>query len=270
MNPSLAAINLYPVKSLGGVARTRSRVTAQGLLNDRRWVLTDEEGIFLSQRSHPALALVQVTLTGTELQLNAPGQETLVLDQPRSAPRTPVTIWRDTVAAAAGPAEAAVWFTRYLGQPCRLAFMDDACRRPTALPAGLPSDLPEQLVSFADGYPCLIVATASLDLLNSKLKDPVPMNRFRANLVVTGCEPHQEDTWKIFRIGGAVFRAVKPCSRCNVPTIDQDTGLSSATQEPLRTLASYRTQPGGVMFGMNLLVEKEGQIATGDSLEIIE
>lgn len=265
MNSKLAAINLYPVKSLGGIELVRSRVTSQGLQGDRRWLIVDDQGRFLSQRSHPSLALVQVKVQKTELHLNAPGQDTLVLSPPLAGPRAPVTIWKDTVEAAIGSDKAAAWFSTYLGQSCRLAFMDDACRRRTALPA----DLPEHLVSFADGFPCLITSTASLDLLNTKLKVPVPMNRFRANLVVTGCEPHQEDTWEVFRIGGAIFRAVKPCSRCNVPTIDQATGQPSGAQEPLRTLSTYRSQPGGVMFGMNLIVEQEGDLEVGDTVQLL-
>lgn len=262
MSSKLAAIILYPVKSLGGIELERSRVTSQGLQGDRRWVIVDDQGQFLSQRSHPSLALVQVRVQGLDLHLKAPGQESLVLKPPVDGPRAPVTIWKDTVEAAMGSELATAWFSSYLGQTCRVAFMDDACRRRTALPA----DLPEQLVSFADGFPCLITSTGSLDLLNTKLKVPVPMNRFRANLVVTGCAPHQEDTWEVFRIGGAVFRAVKPCSRCSVPTIDQATGQPSETQEPLRTLASYRSQPGGVMFGMNLIVEEEGDLEVGDTV----
>ncbi len=265
MNAILAAINLYPVKAMGGMELDRAVVTPLGLEGDRRWILTDSQGRFISQRTHPSLALVQVAGETDELQLVAPGMDPLTVRADQDGPRRIVSIWKDNVEAAAGPDSASVWFSRYLGQRCLLSFMADNCKRPVELPAGQD----QHQVSFADGFPCLLISTASLDLLNSKLDEPVPMNRFRTNLVVTGCAAHGEDAWERFRIGEAIFRAVKPCSRCSVPTIDQQTGQPSANQEPLRTLATYRTQPGGVMFGVNLVVEKEGLITLGDEVEIV-
>lgn len=265
MATKLTAINMYPVKSMGGLTLDRAVVTPLGLQGDRRWILTDTDGRFITQRSHPSLALVTVSGDANEMKLGAPGMETVTVRADETGLRRKVTIWRDTVEAAAGPASASEWFSKFLGQKCLLSFMADDCIRPVDLPSGQD---PHQ-VSFADGYPVLVISTASLDLLNSKLDEPVPMNRFRTNLVVAGCEAHEEDTWERFRIGEVIFRAIKPCSRCSVPTIDQQTGQASANQEPLRTLATYRTQPGGVMFGVNLIVEQPGVIALGDELELI-
>jgi MOSC domain-containing protein len=261
----LASISVYPVKAMGGNDLDQALVTTLGLEGDRRWILTDSAGTFISQRSEPSLALVNVVGDGIDLQLSAPGMPPLSVQANQDGQRQIVNIWKDTVEAAAGPESASLWFSRFLGKDCLLSYMDDSCRRPVSLPEGKSDDN----VSFADAYPCLAISTASLDLLNSKLAEPVPMNRFRTNLVLSGCDPHAEDSWDRFRIGEAIFRTVSPCSRCSVPTIDQQTGQPSANQEPLRTLATYRSQPGGLMFGVNLVVEKEGLITVGDPLEIL-
>jgi uncharacterized protein YcbX len=271
MDCKLTAINLYPVKSLGGISLDRCRATSLGLEGDRRWLLTDLDGRFLTQRTHPSLAVVQVSRLGEDFQVSAPGLPALILPTATGGPRRTVIIWNDTVEAVDGPEQASSWFSNFLGLPCRLAYMDEQCRRPVHLPAAS-DEYPgagDLQVSFADGFPCLLISTDSVDLLNSKLKSPVTADRFRANLVVSGCPPHAEDSWTRFQLGEAVFRGVKLCSRCQVPTIDQQTGEVSPLQEPMRTLATYRTRPGGVMFGMNLVVEKEGIVQLGDRLTVL-
>jgi uncharacterized protein YcbX len=265
MDCRLTGINLYPVKSLGSVAPRRALATELGLDGDRRWVLADRQGRFLSQRSHPSLARLQVARTPEGLVITPDRGSALRLPASVAGPRREITVWRDTVQVVAGPPEAEAWFSDFLEEPCQLAYMDDLCHRPVDLPPRAGS----HRVSFADGYPCLLISQASLDLLNSKLDRPVGMDRFRTNLTVAGCAPHDEDRWRRFRVGEAVFRAVKPCSRCQVPTIDQKTGSPSADQEPLRTLATYRNQPKGVMFGVNLVVEKEGWIEVDQPLEFL-
>lgn len=264
MKPKLNAINLYPIKSLQGISLPHAEVTGMGLKNDRRWVVTDAQGQFLSQRSHPKMATIQTQFQEESLVLQAPHMPRLDLSAPDSSCRLRVQIWDDSVTAAEGSKEAAAWFSDFLGTPCQLAFMDKSCERPILSPRVEKG----HLVSFADGYPLLIASVASLELLNSKLKNPVPVDRFRANLIVSDCSAHAEDSWPRFRIGKAVFRGVKPCSRCSVPTVDQSTGEVSADQEPLRTLNTYRRQAKGVMFGMNLVVETPGKIMVGDTVEI--
>lgn len=276
MRCTLTGISLYPIKALGKIDLPQSDVTDLGLAGDRRWVLADTDGQFITQRSHPQLAQIQVAQiqvvqtrgnqSGELLQVSAPGSGSLDLSPPANGARGAVTVWKDTVSGAQGSSLANDWFSNFLGQDCRVFFMDGACVRPVAMPEGQPG---QHQVSFADGFPCLLASTASLDLLNSKLAQPVNMDRFRPNLVVTGCQPHAEDGWNRFRIGGAVFRAIKPCSRCKVPTVDQETGLIPDPGEPVRTLATYRTQPGGIMFGVNLVVEEEGVIALGDEVQFL-
>lgn len=269
MEAALANINLYPVKALGPVRLAAADVTGLGLDGDRRWLLCGPDGRFISQRSDPRLALVRVSPAAGGWLLEAPGRPNLLLPARAVGPRRAVTVWRDDLSAVAGPAAAEAWFTDLLGRPCHLAYMDEACRRPVEPLPGPEASTAGHRVSFADGFPCLVISTASLELLNRRLAQPVTMDRFRPNLVVTGCEPHQEDAWTRFRIGGAVFQGVKPCSRCAVTTIDPGTAETSPRQEPLRTLATYRTRPGGVMFGMNLVVVEEGTVRVGDAVELL-
>lgn len=264
MKPHLQAINLYPVKALQGLSLSSAEVTGLGLEKDRRWMVTDAQGRFVSQRSHPQMATIETGFENGHVILQAPGRPRFCLEEPDGQARLEVQIWDDLVAAAEGPAAASEWFSETLESPCRLAFMDKNTQRPIVSPRVEEG----HLVSFADGYPLLVASQASLDFLNAKLEVPIPMDRFRANLIITDCEPHAEDTWPRFRIGQAIFKGVKPCSRCSVPTVDQTSGKVSADQEPLKTLATYRRQGTGVMFGMNLVVEKPGKIQTGDIVEI--
>jgi hypothetical protein len=265
MDIRLETIAVYPVKSLRGILLPRVAVTPRGLAADRLWVVTDQDGRFLSQRSHPRMARIGVTSHPEGWLLSAPGHPDLVLTPPTEGTRMEVSIWKDRVKAAPAPQQAAAWFSSFLGTPCRLAFMD----RPGARPV-LDDMSPEgQVVSFADAFPVLAASQASLDLLNAKLEQPVSIDRFRANLVFFGCAPHAEDDWGKFQVGEAVFRAVKPCSRCSVPTVDQETGTVSGDGEPLRTLASYRSQPGGIMFGVNLVIEKPGTVQLGDRVKLM-
>jgi len=261
MNLQLSAINLYPVKSLGGIDLASCEVEKAGLQNDRRWLVVDTRGRFLSQRSHPALARIHTLFKPEGVVLAAPGRRNLLL-VPVPDERLPVTVWRDTVDAASAPAEADQWMSSVLETPCRLAYMDDRCVRPISSAQGRPGEV----VSFADGYPCLLISTASLAELNQRLDRPVPMDRFRPNLVCDGCEPHAEDRWRRVRIGDAVFRSAGPCSRCSVITVNQQTGRRG--DEPLPTLATYRQVDGQILFGVNLVVERAGLISRGDAVHV--
>lgn len=264
----LSEIHIYPIKSLGGISLTQARLTDRGLEHDRRWMLVDAQGRFLSQRNHPLMARLQVVLgengllvhdrSGVLYPLPIPFQA-----QTAAAARIPVVIWDDTCEGQLVSAEADAWFSKALGQDCRLIYMPDKSRRavdPRRAQNG-------EIVSFADGYPCLIIGQASLDLLNEKLAQPLPMNRFRPNFVFTGGAPHAEDHWTRFCIGEVLFHGVKPCVRCEITTIDQETTLRG--KEPLRTLATYRRAEKGVIFGQNLLHEGAGVVKVGDQIKVL-
>ncbi len=273
----LTALNLYPVKSCRGFAVTSAEVDARGLVGDRRFLVVDAAGRFLTQRAHARMALIETALTADSLILTAPdGGSVSVLrhstfDLGPSTLR--VTIWQDTVTADDCGDEPARWLSDFLGLPCRLVQTGAAYSRPLPdrkIPPSLSARTsPSHEVSFADGFPFLLISEESLADLNARLDVPLPMNRFRPNLVVTGGAPYVEDTWARFRIGGVVFHGATRCGRCVVTTTDQVTATRG--KEPLRTLATYRRDANGdVMFGRNLIHEtKAGRLAVGDEIALL-
>ncbi|MBC5774161.1 MOSC domain-containing protein [Pontibacter sp. KCTC 32443] len=263
----LSSIYIYPIKSLGGISLQQAQVQERGLKNDRRWMLVDEEGNFLSQRKFAQMALLQVQLQEEGLMVYHKQELLEPLFIPfNSSPgiEVKVTIWDDTCIAREVDSKITKWFTKALGMFARLVHMPESTRRQVDPTYAFDSEV----VSFADAYPFLVIGQESLNLLNSKLEKPVPMNRFRPNFVFTGGQPHAEDTWNTFTIGEIKFRAAKPCARCVLTTIDQNTGIKTA--EPLKTLATYRTQNNKVMFGQNLVHDGEGVIEIGDKLNVLQ
>lgn len=257
----LTGLNVYPIKSTRGIVLDEAEVDQFGLRYDRRWMVVDDSGVFLSQRSHPRLALVVPSMRDGTLQVDAPGMPTLQTPlYPKDIVATSVTVWRDTCPATWVGHRAAEWFSDFLGCACTLVHMADGVVRP-ADPAFAP---PGVRVSFADGFPFLMISEESLADLNRRLTDPLPMNRFRPNLVVSGGEPYSEDEWRRIQIGNIRMRVVKPCARCVVTTTDQSTG--ERAKEPLRTLATYRKVGSGVMFGQNVFHENTGHLRVGDSV----
>jgi uncharacterized protein YcbX len=259
MSIRLTGLNIYPIKSGRGIPLDESVVDDFGLRYDRRWMVVDQSGMFLSQRSHPRLALVVPSIRDGVLQVDAPGMPRLQTAlHPKATVTTSVSVWDDTCPATWAGDRAAEWFSDFLGSPCSLVHMADEVIRaanPVFAPAGV-------RVSFADGFPFLLISEESLADLNSRLVDPVPMNRFRPNLVVAAREPYAEDGWGKIQIGDVRLRVVKPCDRCLVTTTDQATGERG--KEPLRTLATYRKVGGEVMFGQNVVHEGPGRMHVGD------
>ncbi len=278
----LASIHIYPMKAGRAVDLGEARVEPWGLAGDRRWMLVDEDGRFISQREEPSLALVVVSASpdspspdspspdSSALTVAAPGRPGLRVAVPGpDAAQLKVTVWSSVlVAAAAGPA-ADAWFSAYLGRPVNLVYLDDpATRRPVSPEFGQAGDT----VSFADGYPLLLTTTGSLDDLGRWLAadghQPVPMTRFRPNVVVAGTPPWAEDRWLRIRIGEVPFRVVKPCGRCVVTTIDQKTGVRGG--QPLKMLGRHRRFGKELVFGQNLIPDRTGVIHVGDPVEVLE
>lgn len=263
----LSELNIYPVKSLKGIALEESPIEARGLLYDRRWMLVDQHSKFMTQREYPRMALIETSVKGDGLVVGFDGRDLAVPENAEGGP-VEVGIWEGTVAAAVFGNEVNDWFSEALGVECRLVKMPETTHRP--VPADYAVDAANDHVSFADAFPFLLIGKASLDGLNSRLKTPVPMNRFRPNFVVSGSEPFAEDNWRKVRIGENVFHVVKPCGRCVIPTVDQATGIKDG-KEPLKTLASFRTKNGKVLFGQNLIGEHpRGMARVGDAVEILE
>ena len=255
----------YPVKSLRGIACERLAIGRRGPEHDRQWMLVDTEGMFLSQRRLPRMALVDVDLGEHSLQLRAPGMPALSLPLDGGGERLPVQVWSDKVAGESVGGEADAWLSEFLGVACRLVrFPDDVERQVDTRYARVGDQ-----VGFADGFPLLLISQASLDALNERLGAPVDMRRFRPNLVVAGSAPHAEDRWKRLRIGELEFEVAKPCSRCPIPGIDPDS--SRKTPEVLRVLSEYRRGADGkVYFGQNLLHRGTGEIRLGQRVEVLE
>jgi hypothetical protein len=261
---TVAGLHVYPVKSCGGTELERAEVDALGIRDDRRWMIVDERGRFLTQRTVPLLATIRVALGGGRLVLSAPGRDEL--DLPATRPATtpePVTVWRDTVPGLSMGAEATAWLTAFLGGPARLVWMAPETRRPAKRdPAGT-----DPRISFADAYSFLVISGESLDALNARLDVPLPMNRFRPNIVLDGAGPFGEDGWRHFRIGPVEFDAAGRCARCATTTTDQETGARGV--EPLRTLATFRREGTEVMFGQNANHLGTGEICVGMPVEVL-
>lgn len=260
----LQDIYVYPIKGLGGVRVQQAIVQPRGLQYDRRWMLVDSLGVFLTQREHHRLALLQCSFTESELVIThkqglLPPLH-LPLQPDTNGPRLLVTVWDSVVPAVAVSPEADTWFSRHVGMPVQLVYMPDDSRRPVD-----PHYAPDDIVSFADGYPYLLIGQESLNDLNARLEQPLPMDRFRPNLVFGGGTPYLEDTLRDFKIGPVAFRGLKPCARCVVTTIDQQTAAMG--KEPLRTLATYRKDDNKINFGMNCVLQPRQSalaIKTGD------
>ena len=262
---TLSEIRIHPVKSCAGLSLPRARLDRYGLLHDRRFLLVDAAGHFLSQRQLPAMARIRTRLEGATLRLRAPGQGDLTLPlEGRPGPRRSAELWGQEVGGIDQGDPCAHWLSRFLGLPCRLLHMprDFDRRVSTRYFAGLAH------TAYSDGYPLLLISEESLAELNQRLSHPVAMERFRPNLVVRGGPPFGEDTWRRLRIGDQELVFTKPCSRCAVTTVDPESGQRGP--EPLRTLARFRRFPDGVLFGVNLVHLGRGLLETGAPVEILD
>ncbi|MFB8247697.1 MOSC domain-containing protein [Streptomyces sp. NPDC055952] len=272
-NAHLHSIHVHPVKAVRGLAPGEAAVEPWGLAGDRRWAVVDDGGKVLTQRRLPHLALAAAELTpGGGVRLSAPGMEPLTVPVPRVPGTVPMEIFRDKVdAVPAEGADAHAWWSSYLGVGARLVYLDDpATRRPVAPEYGRPGDT----VSFADGFPLLLTTTSSLDALNASIargehahEGPLPMNRFRPNVVVTGTPAWAEDGWSRLAVGEVEFRVAKPCGRCVVTTTDQGSGERG--REPLHTLGLHRRLDGRLVFGQNLIPLSRGTLRVGDPVRIL-
>lgn len=260
----LGEIWIYPIKSLGGIRLRSARVLEKGLLHDRRWMLVDQHGEFMTQRTFPKMALFRPSIIDDMITVEKKNEKdkrvspAFSIDSPSRGKLIRTNVWDDEVEVAEVDPELSEWFSRELEVPCRLVNF------PESNPRFAGSTV--RNVSLADAFPFMIIGQSSLDDLNARLQNPLPMNRFRPNFVFTGGKPFEEDTWRGFMIGNVGFEATKPCARCMLPTIDQESGEKGA--EPLRTLSGYRKTGNKILFGQNLVATRPGEIFEGDTITI--
>jgi uncharacterized protein YcbX len=263
----VSSLWIHPVKSCRAVAVARADVEETGFRLDRRWMIVDADGLFVSQRGHPHLATVAVTVADDHVALTVAGHAPLclALDPGPAAPVVRAHVWEDLVDARRASRDAAAWLRAALGLDGDLVCMPVPSARPVDPRYARASDR----VGFADGFPLLVVSQASLDDLNARLADPVPMERFRPNVVVSGAPPFDEDRWSLLRLGMVRGRSVKPCARCVIVNTDPWTGARGV--EPLRTLSRYRARDSKVFFGQNVVHAREsiGQwVSVGDEVVV--
>lgn len=260
---TLTEIYRYPVKSTQGESLLASDLQPSGLPFDRTWMVADETGRMVTGRTDPRLVLVSARVGADPLILSAPGMTDLPVPLALFNQSAPASVWKDDFPAFGGAKEADAWLSAFLGKPVQLLFAGlNSVRRVRNRP-----DVP---LAFADGFPFLLIGQGSLDELNRRIGRDLPMQRFRPNLVVVGAAPFAEDGWKKIRIADVIFSIEKPCERCAFTTVDPESGEKSSDQEPLRTLATFRRMPAGVLFGQNVVAENAGQITVGMEVEILE
>jgi len=263
----LSEIWIYPVKSLGGIRLTEAQVQERGLEYDRRWMVVDKFGRFLTQREFPKMALLDIALNEDSMQISnkhEPQESVIAPFEPVSANSISVTVWDDTVDAVTVSDEVDKWLSEQLQMEVHLVIMPASTKRNVDTRFAKNGEL----VGFADDFPFLLISQASLDDLNSRLEEPVTMIRFRPNFVVTGTKPYAEDEWKTIEIGTLLFDIVKPCARCVLTTVDPETAKKG--KEPLKTLATYRRINKKILFGQNVIGRQLGLVREGDKILLKE
>lgn len=260
---TVSELTTYPIKSTQGISLSHAEVDETGLELDRHFVITDLMGKFITGRTKAKLVLVTSAKTDTGLILNAPSMPSFNIDYALlSKNYNSVTVWNDTINGQYGYKMLDDWFSAYLASPCRVYYLGEKSQR-------LVKNHDNKL-SFADGFPFLLLSTASLASLNGRLPSPVTMAQFRANIVVDGCLPFAEDEWHKIQIGEVKFELVKPCSRCIFTTVNNQTGERDLSREPINTLKSFRqAKDREVYFGQNMIALNKGVINVGDKVEVI-
>lgn len=265
MNYSVKSLHIYPIKSLQGLQLGSAQLVDYGFQYDRQWMLVDSNNTFISQRTVPKMATLKTKISADKLLVMGNNNASIELDlNRRSDSDIAVIIWRDTVQASVEKKTVNAWFSRQLGVACKLVKL--AKKQARYVDKNFATH--QETVAFADAYPLLVISQGSFELLNSKLDPPIDINRFRANIVIDGLKPHAEDKARSIIINATEIKLVKPCARCQVPSIDQKTGEKRA--DVLRALVKYRQFNKLIYFGMNGLHQSNGMIQKGQAVRLID
>jgi uncharacterized protein len=261
---TISELWMYPIKSCRGISLARATVGPRGIIHDREWMIVEPDGMFLTQREYPQLAVVTPSFQDDRLRLATSG--TAPIDVPLHAigREMEVVVWRDHCQAIDQGDAVARWLGAFLGVECRLVRLADTGIRQVDPNYAWPDDR----VGFADAFPLLLASESSLTELNRRMDQPLPMNRFRPNIVLRGALPFEEDRWRVIRANAMTLRVVKPCARCATTTVDQLRG-SVAGPEPLTTLATFRKQNGKVLFAQNVIHDGPGILEVGARVEVL-
>ena len=261
------SLHVYPLKGAAGFSPRSWPVDERGLRHDRRFMIVDADGVFISQRTNPRMALIGAAISEAGLRMTSAAGTLDVAFPSSSAPTLRATVWDDCFDVRVSDPTASRMLSEVLGAPAQLVWMPDDCERLTSVKRGEP----RRHLSLADAAPLLLTTTAALEELNTRLmrggSSAIPMDRFRPNVVIRGATAGADDDWRALRIGSAAFRVSNACKRCKVVTIDQSTGEFTGN-EPLTTLATYRAEGPGVTFGQHLLTEISGMISVGDTVTV--
>lgn len=258
---------VHPLKSAASLPLGALDIQARGPAHDRRWMVVDDSGKFVTGRTRPQMVLLLARPVPGGLQLEAPGRSPLHVAEPGAgAAHREVEVWGDRVRAPVAGPEASSWLSDFLGQPVDLVHMDADAVRPVNAKYGKPGDE----VSFADGFPLLLLSARAVHDLGERIGRHMAITRFRPNIVVGNLKAHAEDRWRRLRIAGIEFEVAQPCTRCAFTTVDPLTGRRDADGEPLRTLSTYRRSAKGVDFGVLLIARGGGRVQLGDPVEVIE
>jgi uncharacterized protein YcbX len=264
MTISVIGLYIYPIKSCSGSFIERAVIGSRGFVHDREFMIVDREGLFLTQREIPKLSLVKPEIKDGQVHLSAPGMPALEMEINTSGKADlEVTVWHDSCRAIDQGDKVANWLSDFISRTCRLVRLKDDFVRPVE--KNYAKRVSDQ-VGFADGFPFLLIGQSSLDDLNRRLPTPLPMNRFRPNIVISGSSAFAEDEWKKIKIADVEFDLVKPCTRCVITCVNQST--SEVSKEPLKTLATFRQFGGKIHFGQNLVHANCGNLSVGDLVQI--
>jgi len=266
--PTIRSIHIYPIKGMRGISLPSAQLQPEGFVSDRRWMLVDDDGTFISQRTHPEMTMFIPSISRGILTVASKGEEITIPTEELTEDHIDVRVFDDNMKATVVSDEVSKWFSERLHTSLRLVKVSQVTNRIKDFSKYVVAEPKETVVSFADGYPYLILGTASMDLLNSKMEVDLDIDRFRANIVVDTDQPHDEDIWKSIQIGDQQMIVIKPCARCQVPTIDQQTGEMG--KQPNTALATYRRDGRKVNFGMNAVALTNGSVSVGDTIVVMD